>query len=506
MNFGSPGQMKIEGLEDVFSQPEKPVYVLNAGQQAAFDWMVPFCLMQVPNVRRALLEGYAGTGKTFVLNRIVEEVVRQHPGLNFGMTAPTHKAVRQLRKHSDMKNMFDFGTIHSFLGLKQVKDEWTGEVTYKAEWNANGRRIDGIDVLIVDEVSMLDDDLDEHIEDELRSNSKLVVIYTGDPLQIPPVGKKKRTGIALSRPFLESIQKLRGIHRMVLTEPQRQAADSPIILYAHTIRDQQKRQAITFDFKEEYKHALELLPPKGNKAKVLDLFRQYFDTEQFREDTDYAKVIAWRNKTVDAFNTEIRKIIYKKDVLPKILEGEEMVMDAPVVKNDKVVIANNEEVQIMNLKESTFEWRYKLPKGQYFEGTDIADPLADVSAEGFMIVFNVYQCDIVTPDDVKQHVRVVHESSDADYHNLREQIKKAAKDSSDTYVRRDMWKQFYALEEKFAWMKYNYCITGHKSQGSTYEYCISMEWDINENFDIEERNRIRYVAASRAKHKLIVIK
>jgi len=74
------------------------------------------------------------------------------------------------------------------------------------------------------------------------------------------------------------------------------------------------------------------------------------------------------------------------------------------------------------------------------------------------------------------------------------------------FDRKEMWKQFYALEKPFANVNYNYCITAHKAQGSTYNYCISMEWDIDQNRSIPERNRIRYVAATRARNKLFVVR
>jgi ATP-dependent exoDNAse (exonuclease V) alpha subunit len=44
---------------------------------------------------------------------------------------------------------------------------------------------------------------------------------------------------------------------------------------------------------------------------------------------------------------------------------------------------------------------------------------------------------------------------------------------------------------------YGYAITGHKSQGSTYEHVFVMENDINDNWVLKERNQIKYVAFTR---------
>ena len=99
-----------------------PVFTLNGDQQAAFDWLVDMIPQRNPPMRIVLLEGPAGTGKTFLMNRVIEALMSRYPRLNVGMTAPTHKAVRQLKRHSELKDKLEFGTIHSFLKLveKQI--------------------------------------------------------------------------------------------------------------------------------------------------------------------------------------------------------------------------------------------------------------------------------------------------------------------------------------------------------------------------------------------------
>jgi ATP-dependent exoDNAse (exonuclease V) alpha subunit len=62
------------------------------------------------------------------------------------------------------------------------------------------------------------------------------------------------------------------------------------------------------------------------------------------------------------------------------------------------------------------------------------------------------------------------------------------------------------VRDKLAQVKYNYAITAHKSQGSTYENVIVIEPDIDANSKIVERNRIKYVAYTRAKSLLFIVK
>lgn len=492
--------------------PQKKNYTLNEGQQAAFDWFVPFCLgEEMPGgFRRALLDGFAGTGKTFLWNRIVEEVRRQCPDINFGMTAPTHKAVKVMRKTSEIRDDVEFGTIHAYLGLKETLVEGkdgTMHMEYKPDFNPHKRRkIDGINVLAIDETSMLQDDLFNYIEDEMRSNYGLRVIYIGDSFQIPPVGKKEETGEVHAIPFLEARQKSHKIHVLSLTEPQRQAKDSPIILYSQAIREQHEHQTITYDISEEDHPHLQRLRPKGQLEKLRELFRLYFSNEEFEKDPDYAKVIAYRNKTVDWANNEIRLLLNNVSEIPKIIEGEKLIMDEPIVKDSKVIIANNMDVMAVEVTVDTASLRYSLlPLNAYIRNKmmmETGETLIKKTVE-----LKVYSCYLIDEDGHKEMAKIIHEDSAQELEDIRKQIMACAMKATDKFERKTMWGLYYKIKDNFAWVKYNYAITGHKSQGSTYINTISFEWDIEEACrDIEERNRIRYVAATRAKNKLWVIR
>lgn len=477
----------------------------NAGQQKAFDELIAF--IDSPK-RRILLEGWAGTGKTFTINRVVEYLKGRYAGFNIGMTAPTHKAVRQLKKHSDMPDKLDFGTIHSFLGLKEVlkpdpKNPTNMIVKYEYEWDAKkARKIDGIDLLIIDESSMLGDELYEHIDDAMRSRSDLKVIFMGDSLQIPPVGKKQETGTADAIPFVPEQRASRGIEYVVLSEIVRQKHDNPIIAYSAAIREQFNKQKIDFPVPPPTDNGIEILPRA--LPALRDLFLRYFDSDEFRADPDYMKVIAWRNETVNYFNREIRLIIHKAETLPKILVGEKMVMDKPLLNGEKIIIPNNEEIDILSAEvtEHTIHYLYLEPKSAFKKAVDVFEEPATQRE----LTVKVYACMARIPDGRTYAIRILHEDSEEELKQVKETLSLAAKKHPDKFDRAEMWKQFFKLGKQFAEVKYNYCLTAHKSQGSTYDYCISMEWDIDLNRDINERNRIKYVAATRARNKLFIVK
>lgn len=496
---------RIRSLEVV------PSYTLNREQQEAFDWLFKFCIGMVAGCRKALLQGYAGTGKTFTLTKMIEAVKLKFPHINFGVTAPTHKAVRVLKKQSELRDQLDFGTIHSFLGLKQKVNDLTGEVTYEPDFRPNGqpRRIDGVHILIVDEASMLDDAEYNHIETELRSNPKLRVIFTGDALQIPPVGKKQKVLHEVNAiPFVPARQVAHNIHVLSLVQPQRQSADSPIIMYAHAIRQSYTHQYPAFEFKDEYKHALEVVPIKGNKDGINQLLESYFCTPDFDEDPDYCKVVAWRNTTVRFFNNMIRELIHgTPDVghLPKLLIGDKLVMEKPWVVKERVVLPNNEDVELVKVEVKEIEFRYTLIEKSTFTDSSVYDPFSDAEKHKQTVPLKVYQVTIANPDGDEFTGNVIHEDAEEQFKAIKAKIERAAKSLSG-FERSSMWKEFYRVDDRFMWVTHNYCVTAHKSQGSTYQHTLSMEWDMVMNRDIEERNRIKYVAGTRARNKLYIVR
>lgn len=495
----------------------KPVFVLNEGQQAALDYLVPFCLGQKPE-RRALLEGFAGTGKTFTVNRVVEAVRKLDPRISFGMTAPTHKAVRQLYRHSELKDQLDFRTIHSFLALKPSlkKDPKNPRKMIEVfqqdpEQKGQPRRIDQIDVLILDEASMLIDELYELIDEVVRSG-RLIVLFMGDPLQIPPVAQGREPNKNPDAiPFVPEQRQSRKIGYVSLTEIVRQGAGNPIIEYSLAIRQQYKNQAITAEFRGDETSGIETLP--RSLAGVRPTLEKYFCSPQFEKDPDYMKLVAWRNETVDYFNREIRLMINKADSLPRIVDGDKLVLDKPYFIDSKTMLPNSEELVVLSHEVQGYGFNYKIidrNATKFARTTQSDDEIYDLGTgeKAHSIAFKIYSCKVVAMDDREYQMKILHEDSLADYDRIQKEMSSSA-EKAESFDKSKMWKQFYDMQKKFAQFKYNYAVTAHKAQGSTYDYCLSMEWDIDEArgiVGIIEANRIRYVAATRARNKLFIVK
>jgi hypothetical protein len=104
---------------------------------------------------------------------------------------------------------------------------------------------------------------------------------------------------------------------------------------------------------------------------------------------------------------------------------------------------------------------------------------------------------------IKDVIDIIHEKSEADFKkaaNILRLIAISKKGKERT------WVAYYDFLRKFADVNYGYCITCHKSQGSTYNTAFVLEDDIDANPNIVERNRIKYTAYTRASRKSYILK
>jgi len=160
---------------------------LNNDQTNAFDSIMEF--FDESEIEAFVLKGYAGTGKTFLVKRVVEYINTKYPNRRIAITAPTNKAVKVLQMagmfSKDNKDIFSnlfesspriaYSTIHKLLGLKEQISA-NGEQSFVADKSAKTSLAD-FKYLIVDEVSMLDDMLCAEI---LRFADKVCVIFMGE--------------------------------------------------------------------------------------------------------------------------------------------------------------------------------------------------------------------------------------------------------------------------------------------------------------------------------------
>ena len=133
-----------------------------------------------------LLSGGPGTGKTSTVMMMLENALSLNPNLNIGLAAPTGKAARRLQ-NSLREGITNFTSPYQkvLLGIPcDTLHRWLKASPYGFAKNAQ-KPLD-LDLLIVDEMSMVELSLMKALLEALQPSTQLILV--GDPNQLPPIG------------------------------------------------------------------------------------------------------------------------------------------------------------------------------------------------------------------------------------------------------------------------------------------------------------------------------
>lgn len=137
-----------------------------------------------------ILAGGPGTGKTSTVAHLLEACAALQSGARIHLAAPTGKAAARLRIATGGR--WPCTTLHQLL-------ESRGE----GEFRRNRQRPLQLDLLVVDEVSMVDLALMEALLRALPEEARLVLV--GDPAQLPPVAPGAPLQELLQEPLPEAM-------------------------------------------------------------------------------------------------------------------------------------------------------------------------------------------------------------------------------------------------------------------------------------------------------------
>ena len=149
-------------------------------------------LTELAQARFSVLAGPAGAGKTTVLGILCAQRQIRQEGLL--LLAPTGKARVRMQQLAEGAGV-SAQTIAQFLNRCGRYDGHTGRYFL----NRERQKTTGFGTVIVDEASMLTEDMLGALLDALEGVKRLILV--GDPAQLPPIGA--------GRPFVDIIAKLR---------------------------------------------------------------------------------------------------------------------------------------------------------------------------------------------------------------------------------------------------------------------------------------------------------
>lgn len=236
-------------------------------------------LKRLKSKKNVFITGSAGSGKTYVLNKYIKYLKKK--GTNVAITASTGIAATHIGGV----------TIHSWSGLG-IRQGITDEVLESLEekkylWD----RFDKVEVLIIDEISMLHkknlDDVNKVLKHFKRNDKPfggIQVILSGDFFQLPPVssnGESNRDKFA----FMANAWVEAQLNICYLTEQYRQD-DERLLRLLNEIRSQECSQD-TVDMLEDMKgndfddemEAIKLFTHNVDVDNINDLELEKLDTK-----------------------------------------------------------------------------------------------------------------------------------------------------------------------------------------------------------------------------------
>lgn len=478
-------------------KPESSGISLTQQQQAALDTLLRFARGETDHAM-AVLEGYAGTGKTTLVGRLLEAVMGD-VGL-IAVAAPTNKAVKVLREkiqeagvglpegpidprdRDRRRSAVEFGSIHSFLGLQMSERE---DGTQECR-STRDPTIDDYGLVIVDECSMLGTDLFHRIVVAKRSAR---VLFVGDPAQLPPIEPGENLSPTFERVAL----------RVTLSEVVRQAADNPIIALSVMLR-----QAIETNRRVDPVAIAETLPPLpadaalvAGDANTIVSFALYEIAEQ-RD----ARVVAFTNAAVMAYNQRIHTALHGATAFP-LAEGERAIVHSQheAMETDaegrpdgtKTTLVTSEEVTVRKILDQRHPIYSQVPASKLVLERDNGDTVSV-----FMPV-DARAVDAAVSEQFAEWRRLKAEADQLGAVGRRYEAQERREDAKAASGRA------WALKRAFAPLRHAYALTAHKSQGSTFDTAVVDLADLSKMRSAFQFNRALYVAATRPSQHLAIV-
>lgn len=420
------------------------------------------------NQTRRLLTGYAGTGKTTLMQAVALRLKAQ--GVKTIMTAPTHKAVSVLaRKLREAGIEAPTGTIHSLLCLAPKSDGKGGTILQRTGKPSAASEFDAV---IIDECSMIGEDLMKFIESDLGGQ---FVLYVGDPAQLPPVNE------VASKAF--SCQ-----HRSNLDTIVRQAASNPILAAATTLRHSQGGP-VDWSWVHDASSADQGVFLAGENGD--DWMREGFTGAEFAADNDFCRYLCWTNDRVAAVNKKVRYWIYGETPTPFVAD-ERVLCRNPILAGEssrEVAFNTNDEAVVASVeaedKTYSFDKKYATSNAPAVDGWSMTVPTWRVTLRRPMGI------DVVCwmPQDPQ------------DIRKLEERLRTEAR------IQKTRWLELFDFKDKIADLRSVYAMTVHTSQGSTFGNVFVDLGDIQkrERSNLREMQQLLYVAVTRPSHALILV-
>ncbi|MEL6400534.1 MAG: AAA family ATPase [Cyanobacteria bacterium J06626_4] len=418
---------------------------LTAEQIAALDALNEF----VHSTEKLyLLTGYAGTGKTTLLQIFVQGLREQGDDRTIVLSAFSNKATKVLARMADQWQLeIDAMTCCKLLGLRPVVNEDTGNQEFQLD-RQQGSQVDRYRLIIVDECSMVNEELWRLLVSAVSNlYGSTQILFVGDSAQLPPVNESE------SACFREIL------HKSELTEVVRYGGAIGVI--AEDIRRNLERDRFPrfqSDTNHDQTEGCFVLPRPAWERLML----RAFTSDAYQINPDQVRALAYTNRRVMQLNQKIRRAIYGPTAL-RFVPGERLIALNPCLDDEAIILPTSAECEVLEARRSRDgEWP-------------------------------IWLLSVQTEDEEFRTLRVLHESGESEL-----------KLKLDLLAREKRWMEFWDFKQHFHEVDYAYSLTIHKSQGSTFQDVFVDLPSMHANRNIIERNQLCYVAFTRAAKRLFI--
>lgn len=410
------------------------------------------------------ISGPAGSGKSFLTKHLISVLGDR---LGIALCAPTHGAKLVLSKMAGINAT----TIHS---LFKIHPETYEDV--KVFNQSKAPDLSKIRYLLIDEGSMIDDDLLEIVMNCIPHSCQVIVI--GDKHQVQPVRHEPgRISSVFTDPRFRLVE---------LTEIVRQKADNPIIEVATGIR-----QGGWFKSNWNREQKCGVL----HVSSITKVMEKILSKVNCPEDLLDYRLLAYTNKVVDKMNSVVRRHVYNTD--QPYIDNEYLIMQQPVSRETEIggetqveiIINNGEIVKIKSGSIRPFTMQIDLPLVESFD-VEAANMTVITDDELNPGAFDGAEYDITVVWDAESQAALnsALASAAAQYRSLSVRKKKGEKGN---------WDYFWDIKGRFAETKTLGASTIHKCQGTTVKGCGIYTGDMNGATE-DIQTQLAYVACTRA--------
>ena len=420
-----------------------------------------------------ILKGYAGTGKTTVIQSIIRSLVKYNR--NSVLLAPTGRAAKVITSYTKRKAY----TIHKHIYYPKVK---SGSLHFELQKNKASNTI-----YIVDEASMIGNQTDSAfgenalLDDLIRFSNQGMnckVLLIGDVAQLPPVG------LALSPALVPEELKMRyfkEVFQVELKEVVRQTQESGILSNATVLRQLLELNQV------EYSPIFDLYPDVVRLVEKNDL-EDALNLAYSNHSMEDSVVVLRSNKRANIYNQQIRnRILWYDD---EITSGDHLM----VVKNNYFAlpkeskagfIANGDLIVIKRILRIQERHGFRFAKVE----VNLVDYPEEPEFETYLLLDAIY---VDRPSMTYVDGNRLYKSVEQEYAHIKTKYKRLQAIKTDPY--------FNALQVKFA-----YAITCHKAQGGQWKNVFIEQGYLPNNTVDKEYLRWLYTAFTRAVDKVFLI-